>query len=411
MASRRLGPLTERNFCWFFAGRQISLIGSALAPVALTFAVIDDLNGSARDLGFVLAAGAVPTIVLLLAGGVWGDRLDRRTILVAANLTEGLAQGLLATLLLVGVAELWHVAALSAMRGVAGAFFLPAARAVVPDAVSAPHLQAANALLGLSISATSIVGHAASGLLVATIGAGWAIAVDGVSFIAAALILSKLQLPSRQLGAASFMQELREGWREIRARTWLLAVLLQSTLVTSAATAVFLALGPTIAKSHLGGPTAWGLILAAMALGYTLGGLVALQFRPHRPIAIAVAALVLSAPQYVLLAEAASLPLIALSAILAGIGFEQFGVLWTTTLQERIPTDRLARVSSYDSLGGFAVFPVALVLVGPLADGFGTETVLWATAIAVAASTAGVLAVNDVRRLTRLGEAPSGRIA
>src|SRR5215213_5317527 len=88
---RRLGPLREREFRLLFAGQLVSRLGSAIAPVALAFAVLD-LTGSASDLGIVLAARQIPTILFLLVGGVWADRLPRHRVMVVSNLVSGLSQ-------------------------------------------------------------------------------------------------------------------------------------------------------------------------------------------------------------------------------------------------------------------------------------------------------------------------------
>jgi hypothetical protein len=110
-----LSPLREREFRLLFLGRTISFLGSAMAPVALAFAVLE-LTGSKTDLGLVLAARSIPQIVLLLAGGVLADRLSRHHMMVASNIVSGGAQAAVAALLLTGAAEVWHLAALAAVN-------------------------------------------------------------------------------------------------------------------------------------------------------------------------------------------------------------------------------------------------------------------------------------------------------
>jgi len=143
-----LAAFRSKPFRLLFAGELVSLLGTAVAPVALAFAVLD-LTGSATDLGYVLAAGWLPQIVFILVGGVLGDRLPRNLVMVGANLLSAAAQGATAALLLAGVAAPWHLAALAAVRGTATALFFPAAQAVVPEIVEAELLQPANALLRL----------------------------------------------------------------------------------------------------------------------------------------------------------------------------------------------------------------------------------------------------------------------
>src|SRR5215211_1519952 len=174
--SHRFALLREREFRLLFAGQLISLAGTAMAPIALAFAVLD--LGSASDLGFVLAAGWAPQIVFILVGGVWADRLPRNLVIVAANVVSGAAQSVIACLLLLDRAQLSHLIALQIVRGIATSFFFPASAGLVPHTVAAGRLQQANALLRLSQNTTNILGALAAGALVATIGSGWAIAFD-----------------------------------------------------------------------------------------------------------------------------------------------------------------------------------------------------------------------------------------
>src|SRR5437762_12340806 len=103
---RRLGPLRERDFRLLWVGRATSDFGSALVPVAVTFAVLD-LTGSATSLGLVLVAAFVPRVVLLLIGGVVADRLERRRIMLASDVARATTHGLVARLLLSGLVRVW----------------------------------------------------------------------------------------------------------------------------------------------------------------------------------------------------------------------------------------------------------------------------------------------------------------
>src|SRR4051794_41361871 len=120
-----LPALRSRNFRLLFGGQAISVVGDALFPVALAFAVLH-LSGSATSLGLVLAAQAVPLAALVLVGGVLGDRLSRQRVMIASDLARAAVQATAAGLLIAGVAEVWHLAVLAALYGAAEAFFRPA---------------------------------------------------------------------------------------------------------------------------------------------------------------------------------------------------------------------------------------------------------------------------------------------
>jgi MFS family permease len=397
----RAGPLGQREFRFLFLGRTISFVGNAFANVALAFAVLD-LTGSKADLGFVLAARAIPQVLFLLVGGIWADRLPRNRVMVFSNVVSGLSQGVIAVLLLTGEAEVWQLAALGAINGLSAAFFFPAATGIVPQTVPQRLLQPANAILRLGQNASWIGGAAFGGVVVAATSPGVGIAVDAASFFAAALFLSLIHLASTlKMEASNFFAELREGWREFSARTWLWVIVLQFGFVNAVELGVQGVLGPAIAKDHLGGAAAWGLILTAESVGLIIGAMLLLRFRPHRLLLTATIGVLLTMP--FLLGLAGPMPVVVLIALaaLAGIGTETFGILWDTTMQQEIPQEKLSRVYSYDALGSWVLIPLALAVAGPIAELVGTrETIVGAVAISLTATLA-VLLVHDVRTITR----------
>jgi MFS family permease len=119
-----LSPLVERDFRLLFVGRTVSLFGTAFAPIALAFAVLD-IGGSATDLGLVVAASALPQVIFILVGGIWADRLPRHHVMVVSDSVAGAVQAAIAALVLTGAAEIWHLVALQLVRGTATAFFFP----------------------------------------------------------------------------------------------------------------------------------------------------------------------------------------------------------------------------------------------------------------------------------------------
>jgi MFS family permease len=397
-----LGALSERPFRQLFFGRSISLLGSAFAPVALAFAVIDELDGTPSQLGLVLAAIWVPQVIFILVGGVWADRLPRNLVMVGTDLLMAGTQGAVALLLLTGSARIWHLVALQVVRGIASAFFFPASTGLVPTVVSGARLQQANALLRLAQSGSAVMGAALAGIVVAAAGSGWALAFDAATFVVSAGFLVTIRLPSRErIEAPSFLRELREGWREFSSRTWLWAIVVQFLFVNGFGHSTVLVLGPVIAKERLGGATAWGVILAAEAAGFVLGGLIALRWKPARMLLVATLTIFLFIPEPLLLAFAAPLVAVVAAAFVLGLGAETFGVLWDTTMQQQIPRDKLSRVYSYDALGSFVAIPIGLSIAGPVASLLGVEATLVLAAAVVFVPTVLVLLSRDVRTLRR----------
>ena len=398
----RLGPLAERQFRLLFAGRTVSVLGNAIASIALAFAVLD-LTGSKTDLGLVLAARAVPQVLFLLVGGIWADRLQRNHVMVASNLLSGASQAMLAALLLTGSAQLWMLIALAAANGVSSAFFFPASTGIVPQTVPASMLQSANALLRLGLNASYIVGAAIGGVLVAATSPGAAMAVDAATFLLGALLIGLMSLPAGlHMEGSHFLAELAEGWREFASRTWLWAIVLQFSVVNAASVGAMQVLGPTIAKQSLGGAAGWGLILTCQSAGLVLGGLLQLRLRPRRLLLVATFGVLLATPVLVALAVPLTLAAVAACAVLAGIGIETFGINWDTAMQQEVPGEKLSRVSSYDALGSWVLIPLGLALAGPVSDVLGTSTTLYAVAVLNVGAALAVLGVGDVRTLRRV---------
>ena len=398
---RSAAPLREREFRLLFAGRTTSVVGSAIAPVALAFAVID-LTGSKTDLGLILACREIPLLLFLLAGGIWADRLPRNKVMMSANVVSAFAQGSIAALLIAGHAEVWHLAALAALNGGASAFFFPASAGVIPQTVPAPILQQANALLALAMNSAMIGGAAAAGFLVAAFGPGWAIAVDAGTYVAGAAFIALMRVPAVAPDERSgFLADLAVGWQEFRSRTWLWVIVLQFSLLLMVTMGAFSVLGPVVADEELGGAKAWGLILTAQAAGLVAGGLLGLRFRPRRMLAAATLGILVMPAPLVALGFPLGVPAIAAVAFCAGVGIEIFGLLWHTTMQQEIPADKLARVYSYDALGSIGLVPVGYALAGPVAEAVGVRATLWGAAAVGAAVTLAVLLVRDVRTLER----------
>ena len=404
-----LAPLGERAFRLLFLGRTVSYLGSAFAPVAIAFAVLQ--IGSASDLGLVLTAHVLPTVIFVLVGGVIADRLPRHAVLVASNLVAGAAQAAFAILILSGTARLWELIAIQAVRGVSTAFFFPAAQGIVPEVVSSERLQEANVLLRLSNNASSILGAAVAGIVVAAVGPGSALAVDAASYLLAAVFLTAIRLPARPAREApAFVRELVEGWGEFTARTWLWVVVVAFGVLNAAQVGAFNVLGPSIAKDHLGGAADWGFILAALAAGLIAGGLVALRLRPRHPLFVGCLCVALQIPPLVLLAIPTHTAAIAVAAFAEGVGIELFSVFWDTSLQRHVPVAALSRVSSYDALGSWALLPIGFAVVGPIASVAGTRETLLGAAALVGLAVLAMAATADIRRLEAAPIAPPSEL-
>jgi len=411
---RRFDILREPGFRRLFVGRTASLIGDGITPVALAFAVLD-LTGSATDLGIVLAAHSLVLTALVLVGGVYADRLSPRLSMLGADLVRVASTGLMAVLLISGGAEIWHLVALYAVDGAATAFFNPASDALLPQLVPAARLQDGAALINFSRSAGRFAGPALAGIALALGSPGDALAVDAATFGVSALCLFGLRVPPTALAgdteeagpqSASFLAELREGWSEFTAHSWLWAIVIAAAVSNAVNFPAFMVLGPTVAEADLGGSSAWALIAAAMGFGAVLGAVLGLTLRPRRPLLAGETFLLLLPLPIVLLALPGPTALIALAALLAGTAGTYATVLWESTWVQHVPAAARSRVSAYDWFGSLALEPVGLALVGPIAAGIGISTTLWLAAAVILGCQLATLSVPSVRRLRARPGAP-----
>jgi MFS family permease len=395
----RFGVLKEPDFRRLFLGRTVSLVGDGIAPIALAFAVLD-LTGSATDLGIVLAVHSVVIIGLILVGGVFADRISPRVAMLRADLVRMATVGLIAVLLIAGVAQIWQLAVLYAIEGAATAFFNPASDAIVAGIVAPDRLQQANALLNLSRWGGRVAGPTIAGILLALGTPGWALAVDAASFGVSAAFLLRLRPASPpEAGELSFVAELRHGWKEFSSRTWLWVIVTGAAISNGIYTPVVQVLGPLVAKESLGGSSAWALIAGSLGVGAVVGGVASLSIRPRRPLLLGEGALVLFTLPVFLLVIPASVALIAAGALLGGVTISICEVLYETTMATQIPQESLSRVYAYDWFGSLALEPLTLAVVGPLAAGIGVSSTLLLGGILLVACQCIVISVPSVRRL------------
>jgi MFS family permease len=399
--AQRFGPLEERPFRLLWIGQTTSAIGDAMIPVALAFAVLD-LTGSASDLGVVLATFMIARVLFLLAGGVWADRLPRRLLMILCDVVRALAQALLAALLIADSAQVWHFVAVSAIVGAAAAFFMPASMGLVPQTVSAPRLQQANALMNASRLANGIAGPALAGLVVATAGTGLVFVLDAVSYLVSAAFLTAMPTPPMAAKGErlTFVADLAEGWRIVLARTWIWAGLIVYA-ISNMSIATFFVLGPLVAKTELDGAADWALIMSGGGVGGLLGSVVALRFFPGHPLRVSFPIMLSAALLLVLLVPPAPALVLALAAGLTVGAIALGNTLWETALQEHVPAEALSRVSSYEWMASLVFAPIGYAFAGPAADRVGVDTTLLVAAGAGAAANVGVLAVPGVRNLRR----------
>ena len=405
----RLGALRERDFRLLFGATTITTAGDRIAGIALTFAVLD--IASATALGVVFAVRQGVQALVVVGGGVLSDRLPRNLVLVGASLVQGVAQAATAACVLSGAGGIEAIVVLQAVYGVGLGLVLPAEVGLVPQTVRPERLQQANALHGMTRNLVGVLGPAIGGVVVVLGSPGTALALDAVSFFVCADILRRIRVPPREdTDTPGFLAELREGWQEFASRTWLWASVLFFG-IGNLTFAGWNVLGPAIAEERLGGAGAWAAILTAGGVGAVVGGVLAIRFRPDRPMVACVLAAMLISLQALSLALGAPTWLIAVAAFFGGLGLAVHLTLWFTVFQQQVPERAQSRVASYDTLGSFVLIPVGTALVGPVAEAIGLTETLWICLIVMWASWLAILALPSVWAIRRGAPAPAATAA
>jgi MFS family permease len=398
-------PLFNRNFQLLLACNVISLMGSAIAVVAVPFAVLA-VGGSAGDVGYVAAAALIAFVGCLLLGGVMADRMPRNKVMIGANVLQAAAQAASAAVVLSGRGTVWELLGLAAIRGAGLGFYFPAEAGILPQTVPEDQRAEANAIDRTARNGGQIAGAGLGGVVVAALGPGWGLALDAASFAIAALLRVGMRVTStRPSQTANFAREFRAGWHEFTSRRWLWTVVIQFACINALTGATIAVIGPVVANVNLGGARNWGFVLAAYSTGSVIGAITMIRLHPSRIILAATLAVPGASFLLFALAFPLAVPLLAVAALVAGACLGVFDVNWTTALQQEIPLAALSRVSAYDTLGSAALIPISSAVAGPLADHFGPSLVLTVGGIIIVMLTAAVLAFPEVRQLRRQGSA------
>lgn len=356
----------------------------------------------------MLGAESGALVVFVLAGGVIADRFPRRMVMVIADSLRCLAQAALGVVLIVGHVPLIVLIALAVAGGIGAALFTPASTGLTPSLVTPEHLQQANGLQQTASAAAGIAGPAIAGILVVSVGPGWAIVGDAATFLVSVVLLAQLRLENIPRSERQhWLHELRAGWHDFWNRRWF------RTIVIGASVFLFFysgytVLGPVLSEERYGGAGAWAIISTSSAVGAVVAGLVAARIRPRHPLRTAVPLIAFSCLAPFALAFLLPVPLAAVAAAAGGAALVFFDTLWQTAVQRHVPEHLLSRASSYDYFGSLLAYPLGLTVAGPLATVFGAQTVLLTVGVLLLLLSPALLLAPSVRNLADMRDPVPG---
>ncbi len=367
------------DFRRLFVSQTISTLGDKMVLVALALLVMER-TGSTADLGLVVGAQSASLLAFLIVGGVWADRLPRHRIVVFTDVFRGGLHGVLAVLVFADALTLAELVAIEVLFGAAEAFFQPASSALLPQTVPEDLIQDATAATRFAQRIAGFAGPAIATGLVLGLGTGTAFAIDAATFLVSARLVAQLHPRPRGDDDAgervSLIVDARAGFREVRERPWIWVTITVFSVYLVVAYAPYMVLGPAVGAAVYGRAAAWGWIVAGIGLGTALGSLLGMRWRPRRPLSTAILVTVPFGGLLVGVGAGCSLMIAVLLAVAAGVGLALFDVWWSTALAQRVPPAALARVSSYDQLGSYALLPLGVVGVGVLAQHVGATSVM-----------------------------------
>lgn len=290
--STRSGPLwSNRAFLLLWGGQTVSTVGDAFFTVAIMW-VIYTQSHSALQTALIQVIWHLDRILFGPLAGVVADRWDRQRLMAAANMLSAAVTAVAAALLFVrGHAPAAAIFVAVFLLNSLNTFFSPALTSILPEVVGRDRLASAAGLVSMAASSASLVGNALAGVVIVAAGTAWAVLSDAVSFLLAALAITIARLPARVTPVpvpppssaerrASFLQEVRDGWRAMMDQPEVRALVRLGVLINVAS---FLGpLYPALVRTQLhGGAAAYGTIEAVGVVGSMVGGAIAGPLERH----------------------------------------------------------------------------------------------------------------------------------
>jgi DHA3 family tetracycline resistance protein-like MFS transporter len=404
--SKVLAPLRERDFRLMWSGNLVSRLGDGIFTVAIALEALR-VDHQPTGLAYVLAARAVPSVVLSILGGVVVDRIPRRLAILVADLVQGVAVGVIALLVVAQVITLWQLVVMAVVFGTADAFTGPASLALVPELLPVEVITQANALNSTSSElSVNLIGPAVGGLAVAVIGTAAAFGFDAASFVVSAACLTGLHHRSRPGSSGkSLLAEAGEGIHYIVSRRWLFTLLLGAAIANLFGLGPFIVLLPVLVRHVFhASPLVLGLVYSGAGAAGVVASLVVARLGSPRHLlesmwgAYAGAGLLLAGVCF------APNALIAAILVAGSSGLVVYGdVLYFTKLQTSVPKQLMGRVSSVSYVIVGTLTPVGMILGGFAAALIGARGAFLASGL-LAAACGLVLLVPGARAMDSVPE-------
>jgi len=397
--------LHYRNYRLFFSGQGISLVGTWMQQIAISWLVYR-LTDSAFLLGLIGFAGQIPTFLLAPVAGVFADRHDRRKLLV---LTQTLAMSqafVLALLTFTGHVAVWHLVSLSVFLGLVNALDIPVRQSFVVDLVeNKEDLGNAIALNSVMFNGARLVGPSIAGLLISIVGEALCFFLNGLSFLAIVIALMAMKVPERTRTPETepFFQGFKDGYRYTFGFAPIRYIILFLGLVSLMGTS-YLVLMPVFARDILhGGAHTLGFLMGASGIGALIGAVHLASRKTVRGLGklIVVASATFGAGLAVF-SLSRYIPLSLAMMLFVGFGMIVHMASSNTILQTIVEEDKRGRMMSFYAMAFMGMAPFGSLLAGSLASVIGAPNTLAISGLACVAGSALFLTrLPLIRKLVR----------
>jgi MFS family permease len=378
----------------------LTIVATSAFPIALAVTILD-AGGSATALGLIMGARVLSGVLLAPAGGVWADRLSRRSVLFVSDAVRAVV-GSIVIFFDPATISLWVLLAVVVIMGASDAFGRPAVAAIIPSILPDHLLPSGNVIRGISMKGGEIAGPGIAGAIIVAFGLHATYLTTCFFFLIGALLILRVRENPREVNISprtSFVTEVREGLRVVWYYKWITAMIIMATFQLMMVVGVEMVLLPVITKRDFGTAAVYATAAALFSLGGVISAIISIKSKTKRPgtVSVVVWGLFIFAP--LVLAFPSSRELIFLAYFVAGFSVGPWEAFWNTQVQREVPAEYQARVFSIDFMGTVGLLPLGMALAGPMANLFGERPLLIGVAIFHLLICAVVLLVPGVREM------------
>ncbi len=355
----------------------LTVIAMSAFPIALAVTVLD-AGGSATTLGLILAVRVLSGVLLAPVGGVWSDRLPRRTILILADGFRAI-MGSVVVFIDPKNISMWILGGIVVLMGVSDAFGGPAAGAIMPSILPDHLLPAGNVVRGIALKGSTIAGPGIAGIIVVSLGTHATYVATSIFFLVGAALLVRINEGPKVASdthRTTFIEEMREGLQVVWYYKWIAAMILMASVQLMIVIGVENVLLPVITKRDFGTASVFATSAALFSAGGAISAVICIKSKVKNPglVSVVVWGLFILAP--LVLAFPNSRTLIFGAYFIAGFSVGPWEAFWATQVQREVPAEYQGRVFAIDYMGSLGLMPLGMALAGPLVNLFGERELL-----------------------------------